>query len=446
MSTQEETLASARLFRPNMFDDTYIGNTNMKKAIKRTMTSARLPQVILLTGTAGTGKTTAGRILAKYYRCENRKEDGSACDECISCQNFNEYIKTGNSEILDDFRFIDSAQTGKVDDVDRLIEEASYATYEKYRVYIFDECHAMSLAAQTRLLLFLEEPPEDILVILCTTDLHKMLDTIVSRCTAKFYVVKPKLEELMGLLEHISKERNYTYDKKALRIIATRADLAQRASINKLDEIAGQYNNEISYENVVEAMELMSDNYLIKFYEIMLADFIRIDRYITHVGEIKESVGVKTFITELISFTIRGMYVINGVQVAGLDEAEIKIYKRLFGNLNVVEVGGLLKHITGLASLRDADAEIMLLQLGFIGLRNERAMNTHLKEGEKETILLDAKLLTKDKEKEAEQKNYDNLLHPTEQVVESFIETRTKPIESASVLADMFGTALVKPE
>lgn len=444
----EEYLSSARLYRPNMFNDQYIGNKNMKRSILQTLSGGHLPQVILFSGSAGTGKTTAARILAKHYRCEERKENGEACDECMSCQNFNEYIKTGQDGLLEDFKEIDSTKSGNKDDIEELLTEALYPTRENYRIYIFDESHAISQVGQNALLKFLEEPPEHMLIILCTTAREKMIDTIISRCTAKYIVVKPKLEEMIELLQRIAEDKGYEYDLKALRLIATRSDLAQRASINKLDELASQYKGHVTYDNVVEAMELIADKFLITFFEILLADYIRIDKYIEHIGIIKESVGIQSFIQELIPFTIRGMYVINGIQVAGLDEAEKKVYKRLFSNLNVMEVGGLLRRITELSNKKETDAEILLLQLGFIGLRNERAMNTrnNIETAEKETMLLDADLLSKADEKELEQKNYDNLLEPTTDTIQEFKEEKMKEIDKPDVLASLFGTTLVSRE
>lgn len=442
--TEEESLSLARFYRPSMFDDTYIGNKNTKKAMIATIRAAeegRHSQIHLFTGGAGTGKTTSARIMAKYYRCEHLTPEGHACNECDSCLNFNDYILTGRDDHLYDFRELDSTTAGTKEAVDNLIEEAYHPIgYSKYRIYIFDECHEISKPAQQRLLKFLEEPPENIIIFLCTTDPDRMLETIISRCRAKYEIVKPRLEELLQLLQYVCDDKGFIYDMKALRLIATHSDLAQRKALNELDAVSIENNMNITYDFVVEKYQFIADKYFKEFYGLLLADAIRIDKYIDLIGRIKEDFSIKQFVKDLISFTTRGLYVVNGVQVVGLDEMEIEMYKSILGKLNVVEVASLLTKIVEIS--RSKEAELLLLQLGFIGLRNDRAMRTRNNvEGveSNDLKLLDHDLLTPADEHNISLQNHAEVSRIKETDITKFVEEHTEELSSADAIANLFG-------
>ena len=185
-----EDLSFARKYRPSTLEG-YIGNEKLKETVKRIMASGKKPQSILLTGNTGCGKTTIARIIESWYICENPGEDGSPCGECLTCCNMKDYIENGNAEMLPDIKEIDVTDKGGKGDMDALIEEIEYPAFGGgWKIYLLDECHAMTMAAATRLLKIVEEPPEKVLVIFCTTDPQKMLETLKNRCQLKLKVVK----------------------------------------------------------------------------------------------------------------------------------------------------------------------------------------------------------------------------------------------------------------
>ena len=165
-----EELGFHRKYRPKTLKD-YIGNEKLKKSVSKALESDRKPQVILLSGPAGTGKTTMARLLAKEYLCENRDKEKGACNTCYSCQAMNEFIETGHSDILTNLKEVDVTDSNKKQDIEDLLEDASMPSFDgNWKIYILDECHMMTSSAQNRLLKTLEEPPEHVLMILCTTN------------------------------------------------------------------------------------------------------------------------------------------------------------------------------------------------------------------------------------------------------------------------------------
>ena len=264
-----EDLSFARKYRPNTLDG-YIGNTKIKETVHRIMSSGKRPQSILLTGNTGCGKTTLARIIASWYMCEMPNEDGSPCGECIQCQYMKEYIETGNTELLPDIKEVDVTAQGGKGDIEALLEEIEYPAYGGgWKIYIFDECHKLSSAAGNRLLKTVEEPPEKVLMVFCTTDPQMMLETLKNRCTLKLKVTKPTTNELCGLLKRVCLSVGKEYDLQGLRMICSRSDYVIRESLQNLETVISS-RGDATGKSVSEEFQEVSDSLVFDFYNAYL--------------------------------------------------------------------------------------------------------------------------------------------------------------------------------
>ena len=171
-----------RKYRPQTMIG-YLGNAKIKDTISATLKTDKRPQVILLHGESGCGKTTMARLLAKEYSCTDRNLATGACNICDNCKAINDYIVTGNTSDLVNIHEVDIADQSGKGDLTNILEDMMIPTYEnEWKVYILDEVHMASLALQNRLLKIAEEPPERVLLLLCTTRPDKLLDTLRNRC------------------------------------------------------------------------------------------------------------------------------------------------------------------------------------------------------------------------------------------------------------------------
>lgn len=359
----------ARKYRPTRLNQ-YIGNENIVAAVHNMLllTEDR-PQIILLHGYSGCGKTTLARLLCASYCCTNPNEKGEPCGTCEYCQRFDAYIQSGDFGDLMNVHEIDSATFGGKADVERITEEMALPTYDdSWRCYIFDECHRLTPQAQSALLKTVEEPPEKVLICLCTTEPDKILPTLISRCQRNFKIKKPKRLDLINLLISVCTAEKIKYDNKALSVIATSAQLTPRNALNTLQAV---YNNcgEVTYEKTVADLNVVVDKYYFTFYNLLLQPVIETYRYISFIYELKDTMSLSDFISGLIEFTIRGVYIYNGIAVDGLDQSELKPYSQLFARFTPEQ---LVFTLSTLASMRDdKDLECRLLLLGFEGLTNK---------------------------------------------------------------------------
>ena len=220
--------------------------------------------------------------------------------------------------------------------------------------YMIDECLLLAEAAMGRLLKSLEEPPEGVLMILCTTDPDKLLDTIRNRCQVPLSITKPSIKEIVGLLRDVCTTEGKDYDISGLRMLATRAECVVRDSLNNLERVL-YTRGDAKLDSVSSEFKEVGDNLIFSFYDAYINnDYFS---YINTLYKVKTTYNFKQFITALTNFTVRGIYVINGVNVEGLTTDEIKSYADLFSRFSPGELAEILSK---LKSMHVGDVEANL--------------------------------------------------------------------------------------
>ena len=250
----EEYIVSARKYRPMSFDSV-VGQSALTTTLKNAVKSGKLAHAYLFCGPRGVGKTTCARIFAKTINCEHPREDGEACNECESCKAFNEQRSFNIFEL-------DAASNNGVEQIKALMEQTRIPPQVgKYKVFIIDEVHMLSSAAFNAFLKTLEEPPAHVVFILATTEKHKILPTILSRCQI-YDFERMTVENTVAHLKTVAAKEGISYEEPALTLIAEKADGGMRDALSIFDQAASFCQGNITYDKVLEDLnELDADNY-----------------------------------------------------------------------------------------------------------------------------------------------------------------------------------------
>ncbi len=252
----ENFIVSARKYRPATFD-MVIGQDSITNTLKSAIKSRHLTQAYLFCGPRGVGKTTCARIFAKTINCINLREDGEACDKCESCLSFNT-LRSFNIHELD------AASNNKVEDIRSLNDQIRIPPQiGKYSIYIIDEVHMLSSSAFNAFLKTLEEPPSHAIFILATTEKHKIIPTILSRCQI-FDFNRIRIEDIVSRLMFVAKSESVTFEEEALHIIGQKADGALRDALSIFDQIVSLSGKNITYRDVIENLNVLDYEYYFK--------------------------------------------------------------------------------------------------------------------------------------------------------------------------------------
>ena len=258
----EKFIVSARKYRPQTFD-TVVGQGHITTTLKNAIRNQQLAHAFLFCGPRGVGKTTCARILAKTINCENLQPDGEACNECHSCVSFNEGTSLNIHEL-------DAASNNSVDDIRNLVDQVRFAPQAgKYKVYIIDEVHMLSSSAFNAFLKTLEEPPPYAIFILATTEKHKILPTILSRCQI-FDFKRITVNDTVEHLQQIAKKEKIKADKAALQVIAQKSEGCMRDALSILDKIVSFTNGEVNYKHTLEHLNILDADYYFRLMDCML--------------------------------------------------------------------------------------------------------------------------------------------------------------------------------
>ena len=249
-----EYIVSARKYRPMTFD-TVVGQSALTTTLKNAVKSGKLAHAYLFCGPRGVGKTTCARIFAKAINCQNPTADGEACNECESCQSFNEQRSLNIFEL-------DAASNNSVEHIKTLMEQTRIPPQlGRYKVFIIDEVHMLSTAAFNAFLKTLEEPPAHVIFILATTEKHRILPTILSRCQI-YDFERMTIRNTVDHLKHVADQEGITYEEQALAVIAEKADGGMRDALSIFDQAASFCQGNITYEKVIEDLNVLdAENY-----------------------------------------------------------------------------------------------------------------------------------------------------------------------------------------
>ena len=259
----EDYIVSARKYRPVTFDSV-VGQKALTTTLKNAISSGKLANTYLFCGPRGVGKTTCARIFAKTINCTNRGADGEACGQCESCKSFNEELRSYNVFELD------AASNNSVDDIRNLTEQVRIPPMNgKYKVYIIDEVHMLSQAAFNAFLKTLEEPPKYAIFILATTEKHKIIPTILSRCQI-YDFGRISNKDIVEHLQSVAQKEGVTAQPEALAIIAEKSDGGMRDALSIFDQVVSFTGGQVTYQKTIENLNVIDYDYYFRLTDMFL--------------------------------------------------------------------------------------------------------------------------------------------------------------------------------
>ena len=255
-------IVSARKYRPMTFDSV-VGQSALTTTLKKSIQTGHLAHAYLFCGPRGVGKTTCARIFAKTINCLSPNADGEACGECESCKAFNEQRSLNIYEL-------DAASNNGVEEIKKLIEQTRIPPQVgKYKVFIIDEVHMLSNAAFNAFLKTLEEPPHYVIFILATTEKHKLLPTILSRCQI-YDFNRMNIQDTVDHLQHVAEKEGITVEPAALHVIAEKADGGMRDALSIFDQVAAFCSGNITYSQTIDNLNVLDYDYYFKLVDMFL--------------------------------------------------------------------------------------------------------------------------------------------------------------------------------
>lgn len=367
----EEYISWTRKYRPTNLDD-YLG-AEIKESVKTRFKATPLPQVILLEGDRGCGKTSLAWLMAKEYLCLDRKE--GACNECEMCKALNEHIV--NSDAREEFTGIseiDVASEGNVKNIDGIIEEAMLPPMRplRYKVIILDEFHMASKTVQNRLLKVMEQPPQHLVFILCTTNPEMILQTVLSRCMLKIRVTRADKIALFKRLKYIAENEGVNITEEALKLIIEQNDRIVRECIGKLEFLAKSTTTgqTIDTQTVLNNSTGTDIKLITSFFNASLKG---LEEVIEVINQIKEkNIRPEEFLDAIINYTLASVKLKFGYNIE-ISEVQLMDFSKLFKEYNSNQILYLLKILEDtqyrITSLNTELALINLAQkIGRVGL------------------------------------------------------------------------------
>ncbi len=394
----EKFIVSARKYRPQTFESV-VGQQHIVRTLKNAIKTGQLAHAYLFCGPRGVGKTTTARIFAKTINCQNITPDIEPCNQCASCRAFNEGKSLNIHEL-------DAASNNSVEDIRRLIEQVRIPPQNgKYKVYIIDEVHMLSQAAFNAFLKTLEEPPKHAIFILATTEKHKIIPTILSRCQI-FDFNRIKIKDIVEHLKKIAQKENIKAEPEALNIIAQKADGALRDALSYFDQIASFSDKNITYQQVLESLNVLDYDYFFKITENALKENYS-ENLLIFDKILAKGFDEHNFIVGLEEH-FRNLLVIKDTKTADLLELGDNIKEKYLAQAKQTSVKFLFKaiEICNNADINYAKAKNKRLHVELMLLKLSQII-TQLEEEQKK-ILINQELTTPQTNTEIQQKQIKN--------------------------------------
>ncbi len=370
MSLMENFIVSARKYRPQLFN-TVVGQSHITNTLKNAIVAKQLAQAYLFCGPRGVGKTTCARIFAKTINCTNISQNGEACDTCESCLSFNSGASLNVYEL-------DAASNNSVEDIRNLVDQVRFAPQlGEYKVYIIDEVHMLSTSAFNAFLKTLEEPPKHAKFILATTEKHKIIPTILSRCQV-FNFNRIKTDDISNHLAFMAKSEGVTFEPEALHVIAQKADGGLRDACSIFDQMVAFTGNHLSYKLVVENLNVLDYDYYFKITDAFLGQRLP-DIMVTFDEILKKGFDTHNFLIGL-GEHLRNLLVSKDAQTIPLLEVSESLKNRYAEQSQLCSLNFLLRALA-LISKTDVNyksaknqrllIEMALMQLTFLTASSE---------------------------------------------------------------------------
>lgn len=361
----ENFIVSARKYRPQHFN-TVVGQGHITNTLKNAIIIKQLAQAYLFCGPRGVGKTTCARIFAKTINCTAISPEGEACDQCESCVSFNSGASLNVYEL-------DAASNNSVEDIRNLVDQVRFAPQlGDYKVYVVDEVHMLSTAAFNAFLKTLEEPPKHAKFILATTEKHKIIPTILSRCQV-FNFNRIKTEDISNHLAYMAKKEHVTFEPEALHVIAQKADGGLRDACSIFDQMVAFTGNHLTYKQIVENLNVLDYDYYFKLTDAFLGQRLP-EVMITFDDILRKGFDAHNFLIGL-GEHLRNILVSKDAQTVSLLELSENLKQRYLQQAQQCDIGFLLKSLA-LISKTDVNyksarnqrllVEMTLMQLSYL--------------------------------------------------------------------------------
>lgn len=433
--TNDATVSWARKYRPRVLDDV-LGNTLVKQRLSDMFTNNQIPQTLLFDGPRGCGKSSLSRIVTKTLLCKNPTENGASCETCESCTNMNErFIGKGESVNTFQVQLIDIGNFNSKDAASKLVEQMKSAPMNgQKKIYILDEIQRASEEAQNAYLKICEEPGMHLWIILCTTEIEKLIEPLKSRFT-RMTLRRPSSDEMIERLRTICEDESINYTFEILQLIALHHNRVPRECINELQ--AQSVTKVLNYNNVIESLRIVSKRFYHTYFNLVLdEDLFGTLGYIENLYS-KHDIDHDVFLEGLSGYVVDLLYLKMGIHLEKYSKTEFTDLRRMVKTISIGELGQIIKKVEdalnnkGTAKFRLDTLTLRLINPEYLEPQQEVTVERDAKKEYDEGVQKYSAV--KQAERLEEEKNFTEAALSTEDVVGVFEKAEVAEIDDATL-------------